>query len=378
MTSGWTPPLLRSRHGSPGQRVLAGDVLDQLGAEGRALASRVLLVTDAGLRATPWVTRAVASLTDAGVAVVHAPDATPDACDDDVVAATATLAASSFDAVVALGGGSVLDTAKGVALLRTNGGRMEDWWGFGKAVAPAVPLLAVPTTSGTGSEAQSFAVIRRARDGQKMACGTTSLRPRTVLLDPRIAVGVPREVARTSGLDALGHALETAVCTVGSPEVTAVAVETAAVLLVDLPAAVDGDPAARARVHLAAHVAGLCIEASMLGAAHACANALSAVLGTPHGTAVGAMLARVVRHNAALPHAASVYADIATRAGLGASALALADGLDVLHVRLGSAGSPGAVGVTSDVVPTLVEVASRQWTGTFNPVTPDWSGLLSP
>ena len=113
--------------------------------------------------------------------------------------------------IVGLGGGSSMDTAKGCNFLLTNGGRMSDYWGVGRATRPMLPLIAIPTTAGTGSECQSFALIADAKTRQKMACGDPKAAARIAILDPLLTLSQPPRVAACTGIDALAHALETAV-----------------------------------------------------------------------------------------------------------------------------------------------------------------------
>ena len=123
----------------------------------------------------------------------------------------------SIDLFVGLGGGSSMDTAKGANFILTNGGRMVDYWGVGKATKPMLPLIAVPTTAGTGSEAQSYALISDEKTHVKMACGDKKASPRVAILDPLVTVSQPARVTAVSGIDALSHALETWVTTVRQP-----------------------------------------------------------------------------------------------------------------------------------------------------------------
>ena len=113
------------------------------------------------------------------------------------------------DLLVGLGGGSSMDCAKGINFLYTNGGRMQDYWGVGKAQRPMLPMIAVPTTAGTGSETQSFALISDAVTKTKMACGDQKAACRVALLDPMLTLTQPARVTALTGIDAMAHALET-------------------------------------------------------------------------------------------------------------------------------------------------------------------------
>jgi alcohol dehydrogenase len=262
-------------------------------------------------------------------------------------------------------------------MLLANGGRMQDYWGFGKTRAPLLPLVAVPTTAGTGSEVQSYALIADETTHQKMACGARDAAPRVAVLDPELTLSCPARVTALSGLDALGHALETAV-TKKRTELSALFSRAAFRLLAPNFArvlAAPSDRAARGAMLLGAAWAGLAIEHAMLGAAHSLANPLSARCGLTHGLAVGLALPAVVRFNAADPIARARYAELAREAGLGAPGGAESAALEALLAFLdgalaaaGIARTRGAHGVPSELLPALAEEASRQWTAQFNPI----------
>jgi len=359
-------------------RIVYGDgALARLGELARELgARRVLLVTDVGLVRAGHAGRGVAALTEAGIEVrvfdrVHENPTTVhvDEC-------RAFAAEDVPDLFVALGGGSSLDTAKGANFLLTNGGVMQDYWGIGKAQKPLLPLIAVPTTAGTGSETQSFALISRADDGRKMACGDPKAAPAIALLDPELTVTQPRLVAACTGLDAITHAVETAVTTKRTPLSLVFAREAfrLAVQSFERVLSAPTDLAARGAMLRAAAFAGIAIENSMLGASHACANPLTARYDLHHGQAVGTLLPHVVRFNAADPASARAYAELARAAELcgpdaspGEAVKALIERLQAL---LRAAGVPAgliACGVEPDALPSLALDAAEQWTGRFNP-----------
>jgi alcohol dehydrogenase len=164
---------------------------------------------------------------------------------------------------------------------------MEDYWGVGKATGPMLPMFAIPTTAGTGSEMQSFALISQAETHVKMACGDKRASCQIAILDPLLTVTQPPSVTALTGIDAVSHAVETAVTTKRN-EVSSSYSQQSWQLLSENLAAVILDPsdlAARAAMQLGAAYAGVAIENSMLGAAHALANPLTATLGTAHGQA---------------------------------------------------------------------------------------------
>src|SRR5207237_1436658 len=184
-----------------------GDLVRELGG------TRVLLVTDAGLEAAGHPQRAVQSLRAAGreVFVFHEVEENPTT--RHVEQGLAFARASRVDFIVAVGGGSSMDCAKGINFLLTNGGSMADYIGFGKATRPMLPSLAVPTTAGTGSEAQSYALIADEQSHMKMACGDRKAAFRIALLDPEVTVSQPQKVTAITGIDALAHAVESYVST---------------------------------------------------------------------------------------------------------------------------------------------------------------------
>jgi alcohol dehydrogenase len=347
-----------------GTRVLAGPgVLADLGAIAAGSGARgVLLVGDRGVAEAGHVRRAADSLEAAGLAVEVFTDAESQPTSDGVERAARRLADGSRDLIVAVGGGSVLDTAKALNLLLAGGGRIEDYWGSGRGRGPLLPTIGVPATAGTGSEAQSYAVISRSTDGRRMACGDRRARFHTALLDPEVVATAPAPVAAAAGLDAMSHALESWVSLRRSP-VSSLYAREAWRLLSDHLARYLADPGDRrhaAAALLAAHLAGAAIEQSMLGAAHAAANPLSARHGVVHGAAVALTLPAVVRWNAAA--VGPLYEDLDPE-----GAEALARRVEALRLAVGLPGSLEEVGVPPAAIPELARLACEEWTGTFNP-----------
>lgn len=327
---------------------------------------RVLLVTDPGLLATGHPQRAAAGLEAAGIAVALFADTgeNPDTLQVEKGAAAAKEHAA--DGLVALGGGSALDTARGLNFLVSGGGRMEDYWGDGHIDRPMLPSIGIPTTAGTGSDAQRFALISQAESHVKMACGDRKARFRQVILDPELLATAPREVAALAGYDAISHAVESFVSRKSTPFSRLLAREAWQRLEGSFAAHLHFPevPGPAAEMLLGAHLAGAAIEASMLGAAHSCANPLTAKYGTRHGAAVALFLPHVVRLNARV--AADRYGELARVAGL-ADAEALASRLEVLRQEAGLPSTLRELGVAEEELPELAAAAARQWTAQFNP-----------
>jgi alcohol dehydrogenase len=324
---------------------------EQLGERAAVLGgTRVLLVSDPGIAAAGHVDRAASSLRNAGCEVRifdEAEENPTTVCVDKCVAAGCEHRA---DLLVGLGGGSSMDCAKGCNFVLTNGGRMQDYWGTGKATQPMLPLIAVPTTAGTGSEAQSFALITDPATHQKMACGDKKALPRLAILDADLTATQPPKVAAATGIDAVAHAVETATCSRANGVSRPLSRRAFDLLDASFERAMSNpdDVEARQNMLLGAHLAGAAIENSMLGAAHACANPLTAKFGITHGVAVGLMLPHVIRFNDA------------NAEGLAGR---IEEMLDVVRFprRLAN------FGVTEAAVPELADMAAQQWTAKFNP-----------
>jgi len=253
---------------------------------------------------------------------------------------------------------------------------MEDYWGVGKATGDMLPMIAVPTTAGTGSEAQSFALISQAETHVKMACGDARAACRVAILDPELTLTLPQSVTALTGVDALSHALETYVTKPRNP-LSACYSRQAWQLLSGGFATVLNDPQnleARGQMQLGAYFAGLAIETSMLGAAHALANPLTARFGVTHGQAVGLMMPQVIRFNGA--QVENLYEDLwrdvahtelGQQCATGTASASLSEFVRRLVALSGLETELNRVGVAEDSLDLLAEDATSQWTGTFNP-----------
>ena len=368
----------------PRTRVIFGNgALQGLGPLAREVGfRRTLLVADRGLVAAGYADQTADLLKRSGIEVESFTnfDVNPDSA--VIETGCAVIAPLEVDSIIGLGGGSSLDCAKGINFLLTNGGRMQDYLGYGKATKAMLPMIGIPTTAGTGSEAQSYAVISEAQTHLKMACGDPKAAFRACILDPTLTLSQPRTITATAGFDAITHAVETYVTTKRNPLSEVFSREAWALLeanyervLAD-PNDLDG----RSAMQLGAYFAGLAIENSMLGATHACANPLTARYGTTHGAALAMLLPTVVRWNT--PVATERYAELARLSGLHSgsdnaqASESLAQRLEQLAAAGGLQSSLSAAGVKRDHLPVLAEEAAMQWTGGFNPRPFDLSGAL--
>lgn len=366
----------------PRTRLIFGDrSSDRLGDLAREAGfRRTLIVADRGLVAAGHIERATKLLEACGIEVLHFHDFETNPDSHMVEAGRVFASPLAIDSLVAFGGGSSLDCAKGINFLLTNGGRMQDYRGYGNASRPMLPMIAVPTTAGTGSEVQSYALIMDAETHAKMACGDAKAAFKIAILDPLLTVSQPKAVTAASGFDAIAHAVETAVTSARNSVSTIFSREAFRLLEPNFEIAlkIPDNLDARRAMQLGACYSGLAIDASMLGAAHACANPVTALYGITHGVALGVLLPNLVRWNGA--HVGDAYAELLRLVGVECNvpdaATALANRLRVLATAADLPSSLQALGVSRDDLPQMAKLAASEWTGTFNPRPFDASGAL--
>lgn len=344
-----------------GRVIFGAGCLTQLGEVARPYGSRVLLVTDPGLEHVGHPQRAAQSMQRDGLSVFTFDGVKENPTEREVAHGVEAARRHDVQLIVAVGGGSAMDCAKGINFILTNGGRMADYRGHDKATKPMLPSIGVPTTAGTGSEAQSYALITDESSHVKMACGDKKAAFRVVFLDPELTVSQPKMVTAVTGIDAISHAIESFVCAKANPFSRMCALSAWRHLEPNLETVLQSphNLAARAEMQIGAHLAGMAIEASMLGITHSCANPLTAHYGITHGVAIGLMLPHVIRYNA--PAAGRLYAQLCTSAeSLAARVERLVQAAD-LPSRLSDCG------VSEGILPLLAHEASLQWTAQFNP-----------
>ena len=342
---------VKVEHGA-GCLVRLGELVAELGGH------RAMIVTDPGIRAAGHVDRALQAFRGKSIEAYVFDGVEENPTTEHVETGKQFAVEHRIDSIVGLGGGSAMDCAKGINFLLTNGGRMEDYWGMNKATEPMLPSLGVPTTAGTGSEAQSFALIAQAKTHQKMACGDKKAHFQTVILDPELTGTVPYSIAVATGLDAISHAIESYVTTARNPVSQMYAREAWRLMSCSFEASLrePSDLELRGKMQLGAYLAGAAIECSMLGAAHACANPLTARFNITHGVAVAALLPEVVRFNQ--HEVGEIYADLSPT---------LADTIDHLRDATGVEFRLGELGTDRNSLPELATEAAAQWTASFNP-----------
>lgn len=364
----------------PRTRVIYGPgKVEQVAALARELrAERILVVTDPGIVSAGHAQRVEHILQAEGLGVVLFDKARENPTTGCVESCVKVAKAAGIDTIIGLGGGSSMDTAKGCNFILTNGGRMRDYWGVGKAKSPMLPLIAIPTTGGTGSECQSATLIADEHTHQKMACVDPKAAARIAILDPVLTLSQPPRVTACTGIDAIAHAVETAVTTKRNPLSLMYSHKAFKLCVPGLPRVIQkpGDLEARGRMLVGAAFAGMAIENSMLGAAHAAANPLTAHFNVVHGVAVGVMLPHVVRFNAQHELTATAYAELASAPEIAYASEGVDVAVDALVARLegllNAAHMPRSLaecGVRRSMIPTLAEEAAKQWTASFNPRT---------
>jgi len=371
-------PHLRLVFGN-GSVAQTGELARELGA------TKALLVTDSGIVAAGHAGRVRKNLEAAGIGVSvfdSSKENPTTACVDECVAVAKT---DAIDFIIGLGGGSSMDTAKGCNFILTNGGEMKDYWGVGKASQPMLPSIMIPTTAGTGSECQSFALIADNATHQKMACGDPKAMAKVAILDPELTLSQPPRVTACTGIDAIAHAVETAVTRKRNETSLKYSRAAFQMMLESFSRVLESpdDLHARGQMLLGAAYAGTAIEHSMLGAAHSAANPLTAHYNVVHGQAVGMMLPHVVRFNADDEAIAEAYAEFVEGTSVAASngtpaPESLAQALETLLDTARLPRDLTAFGVDAARLDTLSEEAAGQWTASFNPrviTAADFTGL---
>ncbi|MEE2948378.1 MAG: iron-containing alcohol dehydrogenase [Verrucomicrobiota bacterium] len=350
-----------------GSAARAGELAAELGLK------RILLVTDPGLVRAGHAATVRESLEAAGLEAAVFNSSIENPTTECVERCRRVAEEVGVDSFLGLGGGSSMDTAKGANFLLSNGGRMQDYWGVGLAKREMLPLIVIPTTAGTGSECQSFALISDAETHQKMACGDPKAAAKIAILDPELTCSQPRNVTACTGIDAIAHAVETAVTKKKNELSWMFSKEAFGLLLPHFPTVLNqpNDLNARGSMLLGAAMAGCAIEASMLGAAHSTANPLTAHYDIVHGQAVGLMLPHVVRFNAEMESCREAYGELVRIANLsqaeGNTAERLAKRLGVLLEQADMPATLRASGVEESILPALAKEAAGQWTAGFNP-----------
>ncbi|MFT4127718.1 MAG: iron-containing alcohol dehydrogenase [Gordonia sp. (in: high G+C Gram-positive bacteria)] len=324
---------------------------------------RPLIVSDRGIVATPWFGELSDRLRAAGIHASSYTDVSPNPRAGEVVAGLHRYDAGRCDGIVALGGGSVIDAAKGIAILAANSGHILEYVGIDKARQPLPPLLAAPTTAGSGSDVSQFCIINDSDRMTKVTIIGRGLMPNVSVIDPRVFATMPNEVVAQSGMDAVSHCIEAYASVVHTRLTDGAALAAigsawqSLVRLVDNPA----DLAAGMDMAYAALQAGMAFTNAILGATHALSHPVGGMCDAPHGAINAVLLPHVIRFNAETDP--RPYVDLARAVGLGeasspqATAERFAAAVAGLRQAVGLPGALSAFGVVADDIPGLVRNA---------------------
>jgi alcohol dehydrogenase len=292
-------------------------VAGQAGARAAGLGMRrVLLVTDPGVRAAGLADPVRDHLIAAGLEVLAFEQVEPNPRDADCLAGADLAAGFRADGLAAVGGGSAIDTAKCIALLRTNGGHPRDWEDFGALRSDPLPVLALPTTAGTGSEVSPSAVITDTARQKKMNLFDMRNCPRVALVDPDLTLSCPPALTAAAGMDALSHAVDSLHCRLATPASDALALEGARLVAryIRRAAAAPADIEARCGMAQGSLTAGIAVGLTDVAGAHCLAEAIGGLYGHPHGYCCADSMPPIMEYN--LPVSAGKYARLAHAFGI--------------------------------------------------------------
>lgn len=326
----------------------------------RVGARRPFLVTDPGIEEAGWVSEAVGHLRLAGLRAKVFSDITPNPKDHEIEAAYAQYVASGSDVIIAVGGGSCIDAAKGVAILSGNGGTILGYAGVDKVVQPIPPLVMAPSTSGTGADVSQFAVITDTTQHTKITIISRTLVPEISIVDPRLLITMPDDLNAATGLDALTHAIEAFVSRAHNRLTDLHALHAAHLITRNLRPTLRRRKLAEPRIGMAqgALEAGMAFTNAILGIVHAMSHQVGGLLDAPHGVVNGVLLPHGIRFNAVadpdrfVPLAAAVGLDVA---GKPADVVAemLAAEVRLLADDVGVPKGLAELGVSESDIPTL-------------------------
>lgn len=275
-------------------------ISEELEKEIKALGKNsVMIVTDKGLIHAGIVDKIIGHLSDEikGNLIIF-DEVEPNPRDTTVQKAYETAKSKETDILVAIGGGSSMDVAKGVSILLTNGGTIGDYEGLDQIRKETAPVIAIPTTVGTGSEVTFWSVITDTKRHFKMSVGSTMIAPKVALVDPDLVASLPPAIIASTGMDALTHAIEGYTCKLSEPITDACGIYAIKYLAENIRNAVYADDReAKAKMLLGSLIAGICFGNSDIAAVHAMAEALGGLYDTPHGIANAVMLPYVMEYN---------------------------------------------------------------------------------
>ncbi|MBS1208211.1 MAG: alcohol dehydrogenase [Proteobacteria bacterium] len=356
--------------------VLGAGALSLVGRYARNFAAeRALVVTDQGVITAGWAGKVTEALQQVGMACVTFADVSPNPREAEVMAGAQKFRDEGCDLIIAVGGGSPMDCAKGIGIVASSGASILDFEGVDRVRIPGPPLICIPTTAGTSADVSQFAIINDTTRNVKIAIISKVMLPDAALIDPLTTATMPAELTAATGFDALVHAIEAYVSTAGSPVTDLHALEAIRRISPNLlPATRNPDVMAyREPMMLGSLLAGLAFSNASLGLVHAMAHSLGGLLDLPHGVCNALLLEHVVAFNHA--SACERYAAIATAIGVDVSGMSaagqkacLVDALRRLRLSVGLDRSLHELGVKADDIPQLARHAAADPCLVTNPV----------
>lgn len=342
-------------------RIISGaGLVDQLGQELERIGlTRGFLVTDQMLQKSGLVDRVLAGLQGSSVQVAGIFTEVVPNSEIGIVEKGAALARETRpDFILALGGGSVIDTAKGINILCSQGGNLLDYEGLNLVNEPLGPLVAIPTTAGTGSEVTQYAVIKDQTRQIKLTFMSPHLLPRLAVLDPEMTLGLPPQLTASTGLDALTHAVEACVSTATNPVAQGLGWQAARLISRYLPQATANgqDLEARHSLLVASSMAGMAFNSAMVGIVHAMAHACGGLYGVPHGLANAILLPHGMEYN--LPVCLEAFGDLARAMGKGTRAALAIEAVQELSAACGLPRRLRDAGVPESGLASVAEAAA--------------------
>jgi len=337
----------------------------------------LLVVSDPGVEATGWAGQVIESITAAGIAAVPFSAVTSNPKDHEVMAGAARYHDGGCNGIVAVGGGSPMDCAKGIGIVCSNGGHILDYVGVDQVPLPMPPLICIPTTAGTAADISQFAIITDTAGQRKTAIISKSLVPDIALIDPMLTVTMSPELTACTGVDALIHAIEAYVSNASSPFTDLHALHAVRLVFANLQRAISepASIAARDAMMFASTQAGMAFSNASLGAVHAMAHSLGGVLDSPHGECNAMLLEHVIAFN--FSAAPDRYRDIASAMDINTTSMndpeacaALVAGIAGFMRAVGITGSLHQLGVTRTDLPQLADKALLDACMATNPRRP--------
>jgi alcohol dehydrogenase class IV len=283
----------------PTRIVFGNDVINQIGDEATRFGKRAFLVTDKGVLSTGYIEKVQRVLQEAHIEVAVFSNVEPNPRDRCVEEGAKEAQQFRADMLVGVGGGSPIDTAKAIGVILQEGGKIQDYEGLGKVTKPITPLIAVPTTAGTGTEVTFWSVITDTKRKFKMSIGSPLMAARIALVDPMLTVTLPPNITAFTGIDALVHAIEGYTATLSQPVSDSLALSAIELIANNIrPAYANGkNLTARYNMMLASMLAGMSFGNSDTASVHCMGEAIGGLYDVPHGLSMAVFLPHCIEYN---------------------------------------------------------------------------------